>query len=133
MKKCAAPYCSRLTVGKFCPCCAKRIYRAKYPMKAAYQNLRSNAKRRGKEFTITLQDFEAFCTRTQYITYKGKTKDSFSIDRPKNHLGYTPDNMEILTLQNNSLKRIYVDYDYQSKSISHHIEISMLQMENAPF
>lgn len=133
MKKCVMLYCQRLTDKKYCSCCAKRIYRAKYPMKAAYQNLRSNAKRRGKGFSITFEDFALFCQRTQYITYKGKTKNSYSIDRPKNHLGYTLDNMQILTLSANSIKKVFIDYDWENRIVHHHNAIEVPRMEYAPF
>jgi hypothetical protein len=133
MKKCATSYCQRLSPEKYCSCCAKRIYRAKYPMKAAYQNLRSNAKRRRKEFSITFEDFALFCQRTQYITYKGKKKDSYSIDRPKNHLGYTLDNMSILTLSQNTIKMVFIDYDWENRIVHHRKATEVLQMEYAPF
>lgn len=133
MKKCASLYCQRQTQEKYCPCCAKRNYRAKYPMKAAYQNLRSNAKRRGKVFQITFEEFALFCRRTQYITYKGKKKDSYSIDRPKNHLGYTLDNMQILTLSANSIKKVFIDYDWENRIVRHRPATEVPQMEYAPF
>lgn len=84
-------------------------------MRAAYQALKDNAKRRGKDFNLSFDEFKLFCRRTHYLTKKGKTKESYSIDRIKNHLGYTPGNIQVLTLSRNTIKKIYVDYDYESK------------------
>ena len=50
----------------FCECCVKRKYRKKYPIKYLYDNLKSNAQRRGKEFTLTLKQFTDFCTKNNY-------------------------------------------------------------------
>lgn len=48
---------------------------------------------------------------------KGKTKESYSIDRKKNHLGYTEDNIRVLPLGENSKKsnKVLV-YDWQTKT-----------------
>ena len=81
-----------------CSSCNSRNYRRKNPMQAAYQNLKSNAKRRGHDFTLTFKQFEDFATATDYIIKKGKSIDSFSIDRIDNDKGYSIDNIRVLTL-----------------------------------
>lgn len=67
--------------------------------------LRCNAKRRGHDFTITLNQFEAFCRRTGYMKYKGRFAECMSLDRIKNHLGYHIWNMTVLSVSANSIKR----------------------------
>ena len=117
---CSIQNCKHKARGKYCYMHEKRLYRAKYPMKAAYQNLRSNAKRRKKIFTLTLEQFEAFCIKTLYLFGKGKTRESFSIDCIIESKGYTADNIRVLTLAANTTKenvrRRIFDYDWESKT-----------------
>lgn len=95
-----------------------RRYRAKNPIRYAYHNLKSNSKRRGKEFDLTFEQFKEFCYKTNYIQGKGITKDSYSIDRKDNDKGYTIDNIRILTVSENSKKgnkQLVFDWDYEER------------------
>ncbi len=84
-------------------------------MKAAYYALRDNSKRRGKEFTLTLQEFEQFCYQTKYLAGRGRSVDSYSIDRIDNTKGYTAENIRVLTVSENSKKHTkLLVYDYQT-------------------
>ena len=78
---------------------------AKRELQEAYYHLKGNAVRRGKEFTITMAQFKAFCFKTNYIQGKGKTKECYSIDRIDNDRGYTIDNIRILTVGENAKKK----------------------------
>ena len=69
-----------------------KAWKRAHPLEYAYQTTKDNAKRRGKEFTLTLEQFKRFCRKTNYITGKGRTKTSYSIDRIENHKGYTINN-----------------------------------------
>lgn len=69
-----------------------------------YMLLKCNAKRRGKVFTITLQDFKAFCEETNYLVLKGKKANSASIDRINPSLGYEKGNLQVLSLSANVSK-----------------------------
>lgn len=70
-----------------------------------YNLLRSNAKRRNKIFTITLQDFKEFCEETNYLALKGRTKTKASIDRIDASKGYEKGNLQILTVSQNCRKQ----------------------------
>lgn len=83
-------------------------------MKASYINLRENAKRRKKVFTITFDDFKQFCYQTDYMVGKGRTKNCYSVDRKKEELGYIPGNLQCLTVGQN--KKKHLEYDYQTKT-----------------
>lgn len=96
--------------SNYCYACQKKAYREAHPVKAAYQGLKSGAKRRGKEFTLTLEEFEQFCIATEYIIKKGRSKDSYSIDRIDVTKGYTLDNIQVLTVSKNSKKR-HLEYN----------------------
>lgn len=74
------------------------------PVGYFYSHLKQNAKRRGKEFKLTLEEFKQFCEETNYIELKGKTAKSASIDRIDPTKGYEIGNIQILSLSDNSKK-----------------------------
>ncbi len=71
------------------------------PVYDRYFNFRGNAKRRGKEFSITLLEFRNFCEETGYIVAKGMRGSRCSIDRIDNAKGYHIDNIQILSMRKN--------------------------------
>lgn len=116
--KCKTPRCrnDRAKHKTVCHTCNSRIFRENNPVKAAFFNLRQNAKRRGHVFTITFEDFKKFCRKTKYMAGKGRTKDSFSIDRINPAKGYEPGNLQLLTVSENSSKgKKLLVYDCQTK------------------
>lgn len=113
MKRCAQKYCRSQSAGTraLCHKHAKQKYRKDNPMKAAYQNLKSNAKRRGKEFTITFEHFKEFCIETDYMVGKGRASTSYHIDRDDETKGYIPGNLKRRTnAENNRKYRRYLKY-----------------------
>lgn len=97
------------------PLCGKhrhRLNKEKNPISYTFNLLKSNAKRRGKFFDLTLEQFTKFVTDSGYMAGKGKKANSLSIDRIKVELGYTLDNLQILTLSANSTKRNNEDYPF---------------------
>ena len=112
--KCQTPYCRNTAIKdrKLCGSCRKRIYRKKYPIKATYQDLRNNAKRRGKEFTLTFEEFKTFCVKTEYIINKGRTKEGFTIDRIDQNEGYHIWNIQVLSNTKNVKK--FIEYKYNN-------------------
>lgn len=85
-------------------------------MRAAYQALKFNAKRRGKIFLLTFEEFEEFAVKTDYITGRGKMKESYSIDRVNDNGGYEIGNIKILTLSDNTKKQRKLEYDYRTQT-----------------
>ena len=106
--KCSTPYCKNDKVKNrtICDKCRMRKYKENHPMEYTYNNLRCNAKRRGKEFKLTFEEFKKFCEENDYMENKGKTANSLSIDRDKNEEGYFLDNMQALTLAENTIKEM---------------------------
>lgn len=100
--------------GTVCSSCASRVYRQNHPVRYAYNTLKTNAKRRGKEFTITFEYFQQFCYETNYIAGKGRSKISYSVDRIDESKGYVPGNLQVLSLSENIKK--YLKYDFQNKT-----------------
>ena len=98
---------------KKCGSCAARAWRATDPVRSAFNNLKSHAKQRGKPFTITLDYFRAFCIKTKYLAGRGRSADSYHVDRIDERLGYVPGNLQVLTNSENVKK--YLSYDWQSR------------------
>lgn len=79
------------------------------PVYDRFTNFRSNALRRSKSFSITLDQFRKFCNDTGYIIEKGKRGRNCSIDRIRNWEGYHIDNIQIKSIAANVRK--YHDHD----------------------
>lgn len=81
-QSCATLSCSNEVTGrKYCNTCRSRKYRANNPVEAAYINLKSHAKSRGKKFSLTLQGFKECIEGTEYLTKRGRGKFDLTIDR----------------------------------------------------
>lgn len=106
MKKCKNEGCKgkRDERHKDCSKCRMRRKREANPIKAAFDNLKGNAKRRGKEFTITLEYFTSLVAESGYMEGKGRGANDLTFDRDKNELGYVPGNIKIMIKSDNSSK-----------------------------
>ena len=104
--KCATKYCRNKTVkGRtICEKCKSIKYKQNHPENYFFNVLRNNARRRGKEFLLTLSEFKSFCEQTAYMELKGQKADSLSIDRIDSSRGYHIDNIQAITLSKNSAK-----------------------------
>jgi hypothetical protein len=86
------------------------VYRRQVdPVENRFVNFKRNALRRGKEFTISLQEFRAFCETTGYIVTKGLRGFKATVDRIDNKRGYHIDNIQLLTMKANIAKYNLVD------------------------
>ena len=105
--KCETKYCrrERPPQKKKCWTCQKKAWKKKYPVRYAYSNLKQNAKKRKKDFTLSLEQFEEFCKKTSYLEKVGKKRYHYSIDRIRSSEGYHIDNIQLLTVAQNSSKK----------------------------
>jgi len=86
---CITKHCrNKRARGKKCYTCISREQTLKNPMGRAYRNLKSNAKRRGKSFTLTYEQFAYFAIKTDYLNKRGITSEGYHIDRKLNCYGY---------------------------------------------
>lgn len=121
--KCSEPFCRSHNI-KAKGLCSKhytRKRRNENPLKSSYQALKDNAKRRGKDFSLTLEEFKKFAIETGYVYGRGRTVDSFHIDRIDESKGYHIENIQILTNSENvkkfhKIKRI-LDYHYDPNGV----------------
>jgi len=104
-------------------------------MRSAYNNLKQNAKRRGKDFQITFDDFEVFCVKSNYIAGKGRGAESFHVDRINEDLGYTIDNLQVLTNSENVRKYLKYSHDEKGKPTLFHVvkNKTLTEYSSAPF
>ncbi|PTY03310.1 hypothetical protein DB346_05370 [Verrucomicrobia bacterium LW23] len=90
--------------GKLCNKCALRIWRAKYPLKAAYLTLKTSAVKRRIAFLLTLKEFGQAIYGTEYLERKGWDSNALHIDRIDNSLGYQVGNIRVVTAHENCRK-----------------------------
>jgi hypothetical protein len=90
---------------RFCSKHRKRYQKYTNPRRYTYNYLKNNAKRRGKFFDLTFEEFVLFCDETGYMDCKGRTKNCGSIDRIDPDKGYTYSNIQLLTVSENSSKQ----------------------------
>lgn len=103
---CVTPFCMRKKAKdrNICVQCRKEWYKKNHPIRFQYDVLRSNAKRRGKVFTLTYERFESLVKENDYMTKKGTRCKSLQIDRIDEDKGYTDDNVQCITLRENVYK-----------------------------
>lgn len=103
---CPAYRCSNKIADKkkFCHKHHARCQKETNPVGYTYSILKQNAKRRNKEFKLTIDDFKEFCEETKYINLKGKKAKCASIDRIDPKKGYERGNIRMISLSDNSKK-----------------------------
>lgn len=106
IRKCNTAYCRKSAAPKRKKCwsCTKKAYAERHPIRYAYNNLKHNAKKRNKHFELSFAEFKAFAVATEYYKKKGRKATCYHIDRIDETQGYTRDNIQILTNQENVRK-----------------------------
>ncbi len=120
MRICKTKYCTTKTPKHrtICCKCISRKYRSDNPVRSSFDILRTNAKRRGKEFDLTFDQFKKFAIETEYIAGKGRSSQSFTIDRIDQDLGYTINNLQVLTNAENVKKhKKYLKYNTNESGV----------------
>lgn len=103
--------CGKLIkAGRICPTCLSRNRRNNNPVRYAFDTLRTNAKRRGKIFELSFEQFKQFAIKSKYCKKKGIYADNYHIDRIDETKGYIIDNIQLLT--NSANVRKYLDYKW---------------------
>ena len=110
--RCLTPRCRRIIPPSaveqykhYCRRCEWRRLKARDPVRYAYVLLKQRALQRGKEFRLTLSEFREFVAKnTDFLAKRGKEATSLSIDRIREDGPYAADNIQVLTLSQNSAK-----------------------------
>ena len=105
-KLCCAYRClnTRSKKDRFCPKHRHRFNKENNPLNYVFYIWKSNCKRRGKTNSVTLEEFKLFCEQTGYLDSKGRKSTSLTIDRIKSSEGYSIENMQVISLSENSSK-----------------------------
>lgn len=88
----------------WCNTCRSRIWVKKNPIDAVWHWLKKSAKKRGLEFTLEKEWFRDFIRKSDYMEGRGRLTDSLNIDRIRGDEGYTPNNVCIITKEENLWK-----------------------------
>lgn len=129
---CITPFCRNAHARdrKHCHKCSKRRWRENNPLKASYCNLKTNAKRRGKQFDLTFEEFKEIARQAEFKD-RGIKRMSYHLDRIDETKGYTKDNLQLLPNYLNIKK--YKNYVNGTTTVSTRIE-DPTQIDNeAPF
>lgn len=117
--RCTAAGCTKPAATRgLCHAHAKREYAQRNPLRYCYNSLKQNAKRRGKEFTLSFDEFAAFAVKTDYINKRGKNSESYTIDRIDPTKGYSADNIQVLTNAQNVRKYARIDAHWDGRQMS---------------
>jgi len=115
-RKCAVKFCRRkVHKSEKSPICSRhraRRWKERYPLRYSFNKLRNRARERGHEFLLTFKHYEKFALESGYAEGKGKTAESFSINRIDENRGYSVDNIECITLSENSSHHAKLPDDY---------------------
>ncbi len=116
---CKTKFCKRKRRkhSSFCYTCNSRKYRLKNPLRYSYQAFKDNAKRRGKEFLVTYDEYVEFGQKHGLFRPDGTRYTTKTIDRIDCDKGYHIANMQVLSLIENSKKR-YVEYFRRQNEIT---------------
>ena len=103
---CIERFCRNESAEKrrICYRCKARKYKARHPIKHLFNIKKQRAKERGHKWDLTCQEFEEFVLRTGYMDRRGRGRNGMSIDRIDPDKGYTIDNIQTLTVSENSKK-----------------------------
>lgn len=91
---------------QICNTCMSRDWIKKNPVRKLYNNLKSSAVRRGKEFNLTFDIFKQKLIDSGYLSAPKKT---MSVDRVNNSEGYTDNNIRFISVVENSRKYMTED------------------------
>jgi len=110
--KCRVAYCRKLprNLGthpgstQLCGSHHKEKWRMDNPAHAAFDNLRTSARKRKIPFDLTLEEFLRVIEATSYLDDKGRERHCLHIDRIDVTRGYSLDNLQVLTCGENVVK-----------------------------
>jgi hypothetical protein len=91
--------------GGICNTCASRIFRLKNDIHYAYSNLKNSAKKRSIQFDLTYAEFQEFCKKTNYHSYRGTDPASLTVNRIRSYEGYNINNIEPMRHDDNSSRK----------------------------
>lgn len=118
---CKTKYCHN-PGSIYCQTCLCRRKRERNPMRYAFETLRANVytlranvyRRKGRAFFyLTFEEFKQYAIETDYMSKKGITKKSWSIDCKDQTMGYFIGNIRTVPATvNNKKRRLSLTYEF---------------------
>lgn len=81
-------------------------YDEKHPFKNKWYKMRYRAKKRKISFELEYEEFRDWCLEQQLQGKTGRTANDLSVDRIRSWEGYNINNLQVLTVSENSQKHI---------------------------
>lgn len=109
---CIQKGCSNPGNSKKAHLCHKHYHNRRKQLDPAghcFEILKSNAKRRGHEFGITIEQWREWCDKTGYIKKKGRLASCITVDRIDPTRGYFIDNIQPMRNSDN-VRKAFVDF-----------------------
>jgi len=128
---CQADGCNKKSSGVLCGTCRCRKSRAADPIRYAFNNKKNRAEQKGIYWDLTIEEFRAFCFKTEYHLKKGRGVGSFDIDRKVEGKtpGYTLSNIRIM----DKVKNIKKYWRYWHKKVEREAEVEEVDKKDLPF
>ncbi len=130
--RCQNIECRNKCKGVLCSTCRCRKSRAADVIRYAFNNKKNRAEQKGIFWDLTIDEFRAFCYKTEYHLKKGKGIGSFDIDRKIEGKmpGYTLSNIRIME----KVKNIKKYWRYWHKKVEREAEEeNQIDKEDLPF
>ncbi len=89
---------------RLCAMHAKELSRLRNPIKTTFVEKRSNAKRRGVAWTLTLEQYTEVVMQQEYMDNRGHERHCLHLDRIDHTRGYEVSNLQIITCAENVAK-----------------------------
>jgi hypothetical protein len=89
---------------RLCSTHAKELSRLRDPIRATFVEKRSNAKRRGIAWDLTLEEYTEVVMQQEYMDNRGCQRHCLHIDRIDHTRGYEVGNLQIITCSENVVK-----------------------------
>ncbi len=85
-----------------CNTCKSANYAAKNPLRVIYLYKKADAKKRGLDFTLTLEHLKVIAEKSGLLNNRGRGKDSLTLHRINNDEGYHDGGVAIISKSENS-------------------------------
>lgn len=87
-----------------CNKCKSANWRKKNPILAIWFEIKRSAKRRNLDFNLEYNWFSDFVNNSPLLEIRGRSAESYSIDRKENDKGYIMGNLQVISKSENSKK-----------------------------
>ena len=99
-----APGCVNKSKHRLCATHAKELSRFRNPIGSTFVEKKSDAKRRGVSWSLTLEEYTKIVMQQNYMDNRGCERHCLHLDRKDSTKGYEVGNLQIITCVENVIK-----------------------------